>query len=164
MFFFGVLHQHSCSPPRCLIWNNITITHRKHLHWSENMFMEQLLVTVTVTQVKYLSHYSSDLSDYAVTLTNYSITADNSISIWDLKIQHSSIRTSLSPRTIMAFTQKRTERALNVECFHSPIQILVGRTASQMCVNMSLIIQTHALFVHGGDSKGFIHPLFLTLL
>lgn len=38
---------------------------------------EQLLVTVTVTQVKYLS----DLSDYAVTLTNYSITADNSISI-----------------------------------------------------------------------------------
>lgn len=49
------------------------------------MFMEQLLVTVTVTQVKYLSHYSSDLSDYAVTLTNYSITADNSISIWDFK-------------------------------------------------------------------------------
>lgn len=45
------------------------------------MFMEQLLVTVTVTQVKYLS----DLSDYAVTLTNYSITADNSISIWDFK-------------------------------------------------------------------------------
>lgn len=42
---------------------------------------EQLLVTVTVTQVKYLS----DLSDYAVTLTNYSITADNSISIWDFK-------------------------------------------------------------------------------
>lgn len=46
---------------------------------------EQLLVTVTVTQVKYLSHYSSDLSDYAVTLTNYSMTADNSISIWDFK-------------------------------------------------------------------------------
>lgn len=45
------------------------------------MFMEQLLVTVTVTQVKYLS----DLSDYAVTLTNYSMTADNSISIWDFK-------------------------------------------------------------------------------
>lgn len=42
---------------------------------------EQLLVTVTVTQVKYLS----DLSDYAVTLTNYSMTADNSISIWDFK-------------------------------------------------------------------------------
>lgn len=76
---------------------------------------EQLLVTVTVTQVKYLSHYSSDLRDYAVTLTNYNITADTGFQSGILKIQHSSIRTSLSPRTIMVFTQKRTERALNVE-------------------------------------------------